>query len=299
MRDVGLAEIEAVIAVSQRRSFRAAAAELGMSRTALSAAVAGLEARLGVRLFNRTTRSVSPTEAGVQFIADVSPALAQIREAMEGVNAHRTTPAGTLRLNSSLGAATRLLRPLFAEYLRRYPAVHVEIAADDRFVDIVAGGFDAGIRLAEDVPRDMIAVPLGVPVHWVIVGSPELIARHGRPKHPRDLSAIPCVGFRHASGAVYRWELQQGKRKVTVDATGSLTVDAVPLMRDAALAGLGLAYLADLSVDDDVRGGRLVRVLADWMPPPSALALYYPGRRHVPAALARLVEIAREKRRPG
>src|SRR5260370_41672611 len=168
MHSSGLVELEAAGAVAHRRSFRAAAAELGMARTALSSAVAGLERRLGVQLFHRTTRSVSLTEAGEQFIATVAPALAQIRGAMDAVNTHRATPTGTLRINSSLGAAHRVLAPIILEYLRRYPEMRVDVVTDGRLVDVVAGGFDAGIRLAEDVPRDMIAVPMGGPLRFAV-----------------------------------------------------------------------------------------------------------------------------------
>jgi DNA-binding transcriptional LysR family regulator len=292
MRSSGLVELEAVAAVAHRRSFRAAAAELGMSRTALSGAVAGLERRLGVPLFHRTTRSVSLTEAGEQFIASVGPALAQIRGAMDAVNTHRATPTGTLRINTSLGAAHRVLAPVVLEYLRRYPEMRVDIVTEGR---LVAGGFDAAIRMIESVPRDMIAVPFGMPVRYAVVGSPALFRGKALPKEPADLASFPCICVRETSGATYRWEFVRGRRKASTEVRGALTLDAPTLMHEAALAGAGLAYLAEWSVIDDVKAGRLVRVLADWTPSSGGLALYYPANRHVPAGLRAFVALIRER----
>jgi DNA-binding transcriptional LysR family regulator len=294
MRSSGLVELEAVAAVAHRRSFRAAAAELGMSRTALSGAVAALERRLGVQLFHRTTRSVSLTEAGEQFIATVEPALSEIREAMDAANTHRATPTGTLRINSSLGAAHRILAPVVLEYLRRYPEMRVDVVTEGRLVDIVAGGFDAAIRMAESVPRDMIAVPFGMPVRFAVVGSPELLRGKASPQKPADLASFPCICVREASGAPYRWEFVRGRKKISAEVRGALTLDAPTLMHEAALAGAGLAYLAEWSVADDVKAGRLVRVLADWTPSSGGLALYYPANRHVPAGLRAFVALIRE-----
>ncbi len=294
MRSSGLVELDGVVAVARRRSFRAAAAELGVSRTALSSAVASLEGRLGVRLFHRTTRSVSLTEAGEQFIAAIGPALATIQSAMENVNTHRATPAGTLRINSSLGAAHQVLRPIVFEYLRRYPEMKVDIVTEERLVDIVSAGFDAGIRASGSVPRDMIAVPLGMPIRFAIVGSPKLFRDGTVPKQPADLTAFPCICVRESSGAVYRWELSRRGKRVSVDVGGRLMLDAPTLIRDAALDGVGLAYLAEWSVAEDVRAGRLVRVLEEWSPDAGGLVLYYPGHRHVPAGLRAFVDVIRD-----
>ena len=295
MRSSGLVELEAVAAVARRRSFRAAATELGMSRTALSSAVAGLEERIGVRLFHRTTRRVSLTEAGEQFIASVAPALAQIRGAMDAVNTHRATPTGTLRINSSLGAAHRVLAPVVLEFLRRHPSMRVDIVTEGRLIDIVASGFDAAIRMAASVPRDMIAVSFGMPVRFAVVGSPTLLRGKALPKKPADLASLPCVCVRETSGAPYRWEFARGGRKVSVDVRGALVLDAPTLMHEAALAGAGLAYLAEWSILDDVKAGRLVRVLEDWSPSAGELALYYPANRHVPAGLRAFVALIRER----
>jgi DNA-binding transcriptional LysR family regulator len=294
MHSSGLVELDAVAAVAHRRSFRAAALDLGMSRTALSSAVAGLEKRLGVQLFHRTTRSVSLTEAGNQFVESIAPALGQIRAAMEAVNTHRSTPTGTVRINSSLGAAHRVLAPFVLEYLRRYPEMKIDIVTEGRLVDIVAGGFDAAIRMIESVPRDMIAVPLGMPVRYAVVGRPALFRDKGVPTRPTDLASFPCVCVRDSSGAPYRWEFARGRKKVSVDVHGPLTLDAPTLMHEAALAGAGLTYLAEWSVKDDVKAGRLVRVLENWTLSSGGLALYYPSNRHVPAGLRAFVALIRE-----
>ena len=266
-----------------------------MSRTALSSAVASLERRLGVQLFHRTTRSVSLSEAGEQFVATVVPALSEIRGAMDAVNTHRATPTGTLRINSSLGAAHRILAPIVLEYLRRYPEMRIDIVTEGRLVDIVAGGFDAAIRMHESVPRDMIAVPFGMPVRFAVVGSPKLLRGKPVPRKPADLTSFPCVCVRETSGATYRWEFARGGRKVSVDVRGALTLDAPTLMHEAALSGAGLAYLAEWSIIDDVKAGRLARVLEDWTPSSGGLALYYPMNRHVPAGLRAFVALIRER----
>ena len=290
----GLTELEAVAAVARRGSFRAAAIELGMSPTSLGAAVAGLEKRLGVRLFNRTTRSVSLTEAGEQFLARVAPALVEIQGAFEGVNSHRDRPAGTLRINSSVGAAGQLLDPFVLEFLRRYPEMKVEITTEDRLVDVVAEGFDAGIRLMDAVPADMIAVPFGGDLHYSIVGSPAYFARRPKLEKPGDLMAHECIRARWPSGGLYRWEFRRGADAFTLDVPGQLTLDEHTLMLAAALGGAGLAYLWELPIREHVAAGRLVPVLEEWTISSSGLCLYYPGRRHVPAGLRAFIDLIRE-----
>jgi DNA-binding transcriptional LysR family regulator len=290
----GLVELDAVVAVARRGSFRAAAVELGLSTTALSHAVAGLEARLGVRLFNRTTRSVALSAAGAQFVAAVAPALSDIRGAMEAVTRHRDTPTGTLRINTSVGAARRVLTPLVIAYLARYPEMKVDLVTEGRLVDIVVEGFDAGIRTADIVPRDMIAVPFGGDVRFAVVGSPAYFAARERPRSPGDLMAHRCIRARWPSGGIYRWEFERRGEAVTVDVAGALTLDEPTLMLEAALAGAGLAYLSEWSVASEIAAGRLVRVLEEWLPPSPGLCLYYPGRRHVPAALRAFIDLIRE-----
>ncbi len=294
MSRANLAELDAVIAVARRGGFRAAALELGMSTSALSHAVAGLEARLGVRLFNRTTRSVSLTAAGEQFVADVAPALTHIRNAMDAVNVHRDTPSGTLRLNTSVGAAQMILTPLILEFLRRYPEMRVDLVTEGRLIDIVGEGFDAGIRIAEAVPRDMIAIPIGGPVRSIVVGSPAYFKGRRPPQTPADLLDHQCVRTRMASGALYRWEFEKRGETAEIDVKGALTLDERGLMAEAVRAGVGVGYLSEWLVAEDVAAGRLVQALDDWTPSYPGLHLYYPGRRHVPAGLRAFIEMVRQ-----
>lgn len=290
-----LTEFDAVVAVARLGSFRAAATELGMSTSALSHAVAALEGRLGARLFNRTTRSVSPTDAGAQFIARIAPALADIGGAIEGINSHRDTPAGTLRINTSAGAARMILTPIILEYLHRYPDMNVVLVTEGRLIDVVGQGFDAGIRIAEAVPQDMIAVPIGGDIRMMVVGAPAYFEGRERPRAPADLHQHRCIRARMATGAVWRWEFEQRGEVVEIDVPGALTLDEMSLMLEATLAGTGLAYLSEWSVRDHVAAGRLIAVLEDWSPPYPGLCLYYPGRRHVPAGLRALIDLIREQ----
>jgi DNA-binding transcriptional LysR family regulator len=294
MQKASLAELDAVIAVARRGNFRAAALELGMSSSALSHAVAGLEARMGVRLFNRTTRSVSLSAAGDQFVAQVAPALAEIRGAMDAVNIHRDTPAGTLRINTSVGAARMILAPLILEYLKLYPEMRVDLVTEGRLIDIVVDGFDAGIRIEEAVPRDMIAVPIGGPIRSIVVGSPAYFEGRTKPQTPGDLLQHQCIRARMASGAIYRWEFERRGEAMEIDVPGALSLDEMTLMHEAARAGVGLAYLSEWTVKADLASGRLVQVLDDWTPAYPGLRLYYPGRRHVPAGLRAFIDLIRK-----
>ncbi|TCU58872.1 DNA-binding transcriptional LysR family regulator [Novosphingobium sp. PhB57] len=291
----GLAEFEGVVMIARLGSFRAAAEELGLSTSALSHGVAALERRLGVRLFNRTTRSVSPTDAGAQFIARIAPALVEIGSAIEDVNSHRDTPAGTLRINTSAGAGRMTLTPIFLEYLARFPDMNLVLATEGRLVDIVQQGFDAGIRLMEHVPQDMIAVPIGGPVRMIVVATPGYLAQWGTPQVPADLLHHRCIRARLATGAIWKWEFERRGEAVEVDVPGALVLDEMTLMQEAVLAGIGLAYLNEWSVREHVAQGRLVAVLEDWSPPYPGLTLYYPGNRHTPAGLRALVQLIRER----
>jgi DNA-binding transcriptional LysR family regulator len=293
MKTSGLVELEAVLAIARHRSFRAAANEMGISTSALSHAVAALEARIGVRLFNRTTRSVSLSEAGAQFVANVGPALSAIRVALEQAGSFRDTPSGTLRINTSAGAANQVM-PVFIAFLQRYPEMKLDIVTEGKLIDIVVEGFDAGIRLAETVPQDMIAVPFGDRQRFAIVGSPTYFAQHKPPRTPADLKAHRCIRTRMPSGAIYHWEFERRGETVRVDGDGALTLDESGLMLTAARAGLGLTYLPESTVNADLEVGTLVRVLEDWTPPLDGLCLYYPGRRHVSAGLRALIDIIRE-----
>lgn len=293
MKTSGLTELEAVLAVARRRSFRAAADELSVSTSALSHAVAALEARIGVRLFNRTTRSVSLSEAGAQFVQTVAPALATIQTALDQAGSFRDTPSGTLRINTSAGAARQVM-PVFIAFLQRYPEMKLDIVTEGRLVDIVVEGFDAGIRLIDTVPQDMIAVPFGESQRFALVGSPEYFSRHKPPRTPADLARHRCIRSRMPSGVIYQWEFERRGEVVRVDGEGALTLDEPNLMLAAARAGLGLAYLTEWNVNADLEAGTLVRVLEDWTPALDGLCLYYPGRRHVPAGLRALIETIRE-----
>ncbi|MDR3400772.1 MAG: LysR family transcriptional regulator [Pandoraea sp.] len=293
MRTSGLAELEAVMAVARHRSFRAAATELGVSTSALSHSVATLEARIGVRLFNRTTRSVSLSEAGTQFVGSIAPALSTIQSALDEAGTFRDTPSGTLRINTSVGAAHQVM-PVLLAFSERYPDVKLDIVTEGRLIDIVVDGFDAGIRLMEIVPQDMIAVPFGDRQRFAVVGSPAYFARHKPPRTPTDLRDHRCIRSRMPGGAIYQWEFERHGEALRVDGNGPITLDDASLMLKAARAGVGLAYLTEWNVRDDLEAGTLVRVLEAWTPPLDGLALYYPGRRHIPAALRVLIDVIRE-----
>ncbi|MEJ0095179.1 MAG: LysR family transcriptional regulator [Methylocella sp.] len=297
MRKIGIVELEAAIAVARRRSFRAASADLGVSPTALSQTIAGLEARLGVRLFNRTTRSVSPTNAGEQFLAEVEPAVGAINHAMEAVNSYRDKPAGTLRINSSVGAARRILSPIILEFVRLYPEMQVDLVTEDRPIDTVAEGFDAGIRPGDTVPGDMIAVHLEPIQKFAVVGSPAYFEGKAVPETPQDLLHHICIRARMPSGSMYRWEFEQDGRVITLDVPGQLTLDDGGLTLEAVLAGTGLAYLAEWWIAESVREGELRRVLDSFTPSSPGLCLYYPSRRYQPAGLRALISFIEEVRR--
>jgi len=299
MHKTGLVEFEAVLAVARRHSFRAAALELGMSTSALSSAVAGLETRLGVRLFHRTTRSVSLTEAGHAFLAQVEPAIAQIQGAMSALNDQRATPTGTLRINSSLGAARMVFEPIVCEFLRRHPAMTVDIVTEGRMVDIVGEGFDVGIRPGELVPRDMVRVPIGAKLRMAVVGSPGYFARHPPPGSLADLSAHQCIRARLPGGAPSPWEFMAKGKVQAVEVPGRLILDAPALMLDAARQGMGLAQVAEWYIEEDVASRRLVRVLDDRMPAVAGLALYYSGRRHISAGLRAFIDLVHEVNETG
>ena len=297
MSETGLFELNAVAAISAHRSFRAAATELGISPSALSHAIAGLEKRLGVRLINRTTRSVSLSQAGERFLARVSPALREIAGAMEDVNAFRDTPTGTLRINFKERAGHLILRPVVAKYLRLYPDMQVELTVEGRPIDIVAEGFDAGIRLAESVPQDMVAVPCGPDSRFIVVGAPSYFERKSVPRSPADLLAHECIRRRMPGGKLYRWEFEKRGEEMALDVPGRLTLDNDGLMIEAALEGLGLAFVSDWWVTDHLGDGSLQAVLEDWTPPFPGLCLYYPRHRHMTAGLRAFVDLIRQEKK--
>lgn len=288
-----LNDLDAVLAIARKGSFRAAALDLGMSTTALSNAVGKLEATLGVRLFNRTTRSVSPTDAGRLFVERAGPALQDIHDAMEAVRSQQATPSGTLRINAFATAAREILSPLVLEFLRRHRQVHVDLVTEGRLVDIVAEGFDLGVRASDLVPSDMIAVSLGRPQRYAVVGSPAYFEKHKRPRVPPDLVDHPCIRVRLPNGALYRWQFEKRGQAAQIDVDGPITLDEASLARTAVLEGMGLGFFMERDVRADMETGRLIRVLEDWTPPRTGLSLYYPGRRNPSAALRAFIDLAR------
>lgn len=293
MAQSSLPELDAVLMVARRGKFRTAALELGVSTTALSNAVGRLERTLGVRLFNRTTRSVSLTEAGHRFVAQVAPAVRDIHEAMEVARSQQATPSGTLRINAFPTAAREIFSWLVLPFLRAHPQVHIDIVTEGRLVDIVAGGFDLGVRSSDLVPADMIALPLGVARRNVVVGTPGYLKTHGTPMIPQDLTGHSCLRVRLPSGAIYRWPFEKDGQSIHIDVEGALTLDEASLARTAALASVGLTLAMESDVRDDIEAGRLVRVLEDWTPTLSSLSLYYPSRRNPTAAFKAFIDFAR------
>lgn len=292
-RDI-LSDLDAVLSIARQGSFRAAALDLGMSTTALSNTIAKLEQRLGIRLFNRTTRSVSLTDAGRIFVERVGPAMTDIHDAMLAAQSLQETPTGTLRINAFASAAREVMAPLILSFLRRYPQVHIDLVTEGKLVDIVAGGFDLGLRPIDLVPTDMIAVSLGLHRQHVVVASPEFLSIHGRPSVPTDLYRFRCLRSRLPNNALFRWRFEKEGVPHQIDVQGSLTLDEPSLVRIAALQGAGLGYVMEADVREDIAAGRLVQVLRDWTPSLAPLALYYPGRKNPPAAFSAFIQAARE-----
>jgi DNA-binding transcriptional LysR family regulator len=289
-----LSVLSAFLTVAEERSFTRAAIRLGVSPSALSHAVRGLEERIGVRLLARTTRSVAPTDAGAQFIARLSPALADVRGAWAQVAGLREKPAGRVRIVASRLSARMVLAPKLRQFSRDYPDVVVDLTTtEEGRMDLVGGGFDAGIHLGEFIEKDMVAVRVSNDQRAAIVASPEYFAAHPKPKSPRDLPGHRCINFRHGSSGVYHWEFDKGRKSLSVAVDGPLIVDDVEIMLRAALDGIGLAFALEEHVTTHLASGALVRVLDDWCPPFAGYFLYYPSRRQQPAALAALIDSVR------
>jgi DNA-binding transcriptional LysR family regulator len=295
----GLVELEAILAIVHRGSFRAAAVDLGMSTTALSNVVGKLERQIGVRLLNRTTRSVSLTDAGRTFVGQIGPAVESIHQAMNTARSQQETPSGTLRINAFATAAREILAPLVLEFLRRNPQVHIDLVTEGRLVDVVAEGFDLGIRTAELVPSDTIAIPLGPARRFAVVASPAYLDGREVPRVPHDLLAHPCIRVRLPNGALYRWHFEKHGQPVQIDVQGPITLDEASLSRIAALDGVGIGFFMEADVRDDVASGRLVQMLEDWTPPVAPLCLYYPSRRNPSAAFRAFIDLAREVKAAG
>lgn len=290
-----LQELEAALAVARRGSFRAAAIDVNMSTTALSNAIAKLEGGLDTRLFNRTTRSVALTEAGRIFVDQVGPVLQDMLGALDSVRSHSTTPSGTLRINTFASAAREILSPLVLNFMRRHPKVEIDLVTEGRLVDIVAEGFDLGVRARHLVPRDMIAIPLGRPQGNAVVASPAFLEKYGSPETPADLLHFPCIRVRLPNGASYPWLFEGNGEVLRIDVSGQLTLDEASLAKAAVLKGVGLGYLMERDVRTEIKTGQFVQVLKDWTPPRDSLCLYYPNRRNPSAALKAFTEFARSQ----
>jgi DNA-binding transcriptional LysR family regulator len=294
MRRDELGDLAAFLAVADERSFTRAAARLGTSQSALSHTVRRLEERLGIRLLTRTTRSVSPTDAGEQLIAALRPALDEIDARIASLSALREKPAGSIRINTSRHAAETILWPAIERLLPEYPDIRFELAVDQALTDIVAGRFDAGVRLGERVEKDMIAVRIGPDLRMAVVGAPAYLEAHGRPATPHDLTRHACINLRlETQGGLYAWEFGKDGRELNVRVDGPLVFNAVPLIMKAALAGFGLAFVVEAQAQDELADGRLVRVLEDWCPPFAGYHLYYPSRRQLSPAFTVLVNALR------
>ncbi|HEY8016092.1 MAG TPA: LysR family transcriptional regulator [Dongiaceae bacterium] len=289
----GLTDLSAFVAVATHRSFSRAAAALGLSPSALSHTVRGLEERLDLRLLNRTTRSVAPTEAGERLLERLRPALRDIDDALEDANVFRDKPAGRLRLNVPRSAAVLLLAPVITRFVQTYPEMQLEIATEGRFVDIVAAGFDAGVRFGESVERDMVAVRISADLRMAVVGSPAYFRDHPKPRKPHDLTDHACIRFRLPGGSLYRWEFEKAGESMEVEVGGPLTLGDQELMLGAAIDGAGLAIVLERHARPHLSAGRLKRVLSDWCPPFPGYFLYYPSRRQVPAGLRAFIDMMR------
>jgi DNA-binding transcriptional LysR family regulator len=294
MARAGFSELNAFVAVASSGSFSAAARTLEVSPSALSHSMRGLEARLGVRLLNRTTRAVSLTEAGERLLTRVRTALNDLEDALEETSSSRARPSGSIRISATESGVKPLLRHVLPAFLEKYPEIHVEFVIDNRMVDIVADGFDAGIRVHEDVPRDMIAIRFTPDVRFSAAASPGYIHKYGRPEKPADLLKHRCIRFRFESGKIYRWDLRKGSREATIDVQGPMTLSNINMMVEAALAGIGIGWLPEHSITEHLASGRLVDLLPKWSPSFTGLSLYYPANRHPPTALRLFTEAVRE-----
>ncbi len=299
MRGSDYAELRAFAAIAEQGSFARAAAQLTVSPSALSQTIRGLETRLGVRLLNRTTRSVAPTEAGARLLERLLPAMSEFDAAVADVKALSGRPSGTLRINCPRTAAIHVLGPLIGPFLKAYPEIALDIVTEEKLVDIVAGRFDAGIRLGEKVEQDMVAVRFGGDLEMLVVGSPGYFAQHGKPKTPRDLKSHRCINTRWPTdGSLYRWEFERGTELLEAAVTGPLTVNEPEVAVQAAIDGVGLAFLFRYQVQAALTAGKLLQVLKDWSPPFPGFYLYYPGRRQMPPPLRAFIDfIGRETRR--
>lgn len=287
-----LNDLSVFAAVAKARSFTRAAAQLGVSQSALSHTVRGLEQKLGLQLLARTTRSVSPTAVGAALLKEVAPALEQIATAVSDAWRLRDRPAGRVRLLISRIAAPMILVPKLAAFVRAYPDIDLDVSTVSGPVDLIAAEFDAGIQIGEFIQRDMIAMRVSKDQRYAVVGSPDYFETHATPRTPRDLQQHQCIGIRTPTGS-YRWEFQKGRRALSVNVTGPLTIDDTNVVIQAALDGVGLGLVLEDQVLQYIANRRLIRVLEDWCPPFPGFFLFYPSRRNQPAALTALISALR------
>jgi DNA-binding transcriptional LysR family regulator len=291
-------ELRAFLAVARERSFTRAAAQMGLSQSALSRSIANLEARLGVRLLNRTTRSVAPTTAGERLAAGLVPHFEGIEQQLAALGDVRERPAGLVRITADESAAQCVLWPALSRFLPDYPDVEVEVVVDNALTDIVAAGLDAGVRSGDIIDRDMIAVPIGEDQRMAAVASPVYLAQRTPPRHPRDLTEHRCINIRLATlGGLYAWEFEQNGREMRVRVGGQLTFNTSNLVIQAALDGFGIAFLPECQLMEPIASGRLIRLLEDWCEPYPGFHLYYPSSRQVSPALRVVIDGLRQARR--
>jgi DNA-binding transcriptional LysR family regulator len=288
-------ELTVFLEIARHLNFRRAAGALGVTPSALSHSLRGLEEKLGLRLVHRTTRSVGLTAAGERLAERLRPAFRDIDDALDDLNTFREAPVGRLRLSAARVAIRLSLMPVLGPFMAAHPGIEVEVADSGAFVDIVKEGFDAGVRFHERVAADMVAIPLGPPLRTAIVATPGYFAKHPAPKTPRDLAAHDCIQMRFTNGSRYAWEFERNGKELEVETRGSLTLSDQVEILEAALAGLGLAYLFESQVEPWLQQGRLVRVLEAWCPPYSGFFLYYPSRRHLPPVLKAFVDFVRRR----
>ncbi|TFZ52911.1 LysR family transcriptional regulator [Serratia proteamaculans] len=294
MKKTDLSGLVAFVAIAQERSFRRAAARLGVTPPTLSHTMRELEEQVGIRLLNRTTRNVAPTEAGEHLLAQLVPAFTDIDTALESLNTFREQPQGLVRINAPRTAIELALVPHLGRLVRDYPGITLEIVAQEGFANIVEQGFDAGIRLGEDLHNDMRAVRVTPDLRLAIVATPEYFLQHGKPNHPEDLLNHRCIGWRKsASGELYKWKFQKGAQVLSVSVNSTLILDDARLMLQAALAHVGIAFAIEEEVSGHLAAGRLERVMADWCAPFPGFYLYYPNRRNHPVALTTVINVVR------
>ncbi len=289
-----LADFNYFLAIARHRSFRKAGLELGVSASALSHALKGLETRLGIRLLNRTNRSVTLTAAGEEFRSAISDPFDVIGQAVDQLNRHRNAPTGRIRINVPSDAAGLLLGPVLPAFVERYPDIELDIAVSNHLVDVTDGGFDAGIRYGGTVPEDMIAQRLSADIRWVVVGTPSYFDRFGVPTNPEDLKSHRCLRFRLGDDSVYRWEFERDEEERQIAVPGSLTFDDSRGIIAALLGGVGLMYAPEPLVASLVADGRVRAVLADWAPMGPGFHAYYSSRRQLPTGLRLLIDLIRE-----